>query len=63
MAGAEPTFLSPSPSFDLGDYAGDTSNPDLFDMSMYNNPFVVNDMPMGPGTFTNTFNWVSDCGS
>jgi hypothetical protein len=63
MASAQPTFLSPSSSFDLGDYAGETSNPDLFDMSMYPNPFAVNDMPMVPGTLGNTFSWVSNCGS
>jgi hypothetical protein len=61
MASAQPTFLSPSSSsFDLGDYAGEASNPNLFDMGMYPNPFAVNDMPMVPGTFANTFSWVSN---
>jgi hypothetical protein len=58
MASAQSSFVSPSPSFELGNYTGEASNPYFFEMGMDRNAFAVSDMPMEPGTFTDTFNWV-----
>jgi hypothetical protein len=58
MAGAQLSFLSPSPSYELGNCTGEASNSNFFDTGMYPSPFAVNDRPMEPGAFTDTFNWV-----
>lgn len=58
MANMQPSFVSPSPSFDLNDFTIEASNPNFFGMGVYSNPFVVNDMPMDLSTFPDTFSWV-----
>jgi hypothetical protein len=58
MAGAQLSFVSPSPSYELGNYAGEASNSNFFDMGIYPNPFATDDRPLEPGTFTDTFSWV-----
>lgn len=52
--------VSPAPSFDINDFTASTPNGAFFTMGNggYGNPFLMEDMPIDPGTYSDAFNWV-----